>query len=106
MRGSPSIADGTSHLRQKTVRFDFRKKGCDAHWVLLKEYFIPYYSPKRYSGSLETFFQLLPVLETRFDFLKLFLSVPTPQNREIGADVNFSLNSAEKALSSAVTFSC
>jgi hypothetical protein len=35
----------------------------------------------------------LPVHRTNFDFLNLFLSVPTPQNRGIRDEVKFSLYS-------------
>jgi hypothetical protein len=33
--------------------------------------------------------QFLPVVESRFDFLNLFVAVPTPQNWEIRAVVKF-----------------
>jgi len=38
---------------------------------------------------------ILPVHRTNLDLLNLFLSVPTQQNREIGADVKFSYSPRE-----------
>jgi hypothetical protein len=63
-RCSPNIKlrRGNKRLSKLETGVGYRKEAYDARPFLVNEYSIPYYSPKRYFGSLREMFQLLPVM--------------------------------------------